>query len=194
MGQTYDSKTHKCIAINTKCSKGYVFNKQIQHCVKKIVCSAGYVLNKQYQVCEKKPINCTKNQKFDYLTQKCRQLDCNEEFYQSLVIDLYEKDDHPKVDEYLKRKQITDLKHKFLHKLTVTEFLKIYKDPAKVFNSIEKVMCKRYRDNAYGKLVMDLPGVEKATISTQLEKNKYHYLPTLKELLVRKLCSKVDLP
>ena len=71
VGQTYDSKTHKCIAINTKCSKGYVFSKQLQHCVKKIVCSAGYVLNKQYQVCQKKPIKCAKNQKFDYLTQKC---------------------------------------------------------------------------------------------------------------------------
>ena len=70
-GQHYDSKTHKCLAVNTKCSKGYAFNTNFQGCLKTITCKSGYSLNPQYQVCTKNPVHCSKNQIFDYTTQKC---------------------------------------------------------------------------------------------------------------------------
>ena len=59
------------MATKTKCKTGYVFNNKLQQCMKKIVCKTGYILNPQYQICEKIIANCTKGQKYDYLTKKC---------------------------------------------------------------------------------------------------------------------------
>ncbi|XP_068238259.1 uncharacterized protein [Palaemon carinicauda] len=123
----------------------------------------------------------------DYLRERCIGLIGKPEGFQSLVEELMEKKDYPKLEEYLKRQKRLEIKKKFIEGMSVEEFLEYFEDPEKVFCDTEKKMSVTYMENARTQLLRDLPYHLSKDIDNELRKNNYHYLPTLRALEENKL-------